>query len=225
MVSIFINPRQFNNADDLLKYPKSILKDLKLLENAGVDAAYIPVYSDIYEGENTKALDLSPIDSVLEGSFRPGHFNGVVDVLRQLFEIVKPTDVFFGLKDLQQCMVVEKLITAEFPGIEQQNCPTFREDSGLAMSSRNTRLSESGKIKAASIFKYLTFLASDAAKFYENRKLAESELNFAGIETEYLQLISLPDMQPMELYHKGERAAIVFAGYLEGIRLIDNVIL
>ncbi len=226
LVSIFVNPLQFNNSNDLDKYPRTVEADLRLLENAGADYVFIPSADEMYpEGFQTATLDISPLDSVFEGAFRPGHFQGVVAVLYQLFQLIQPDTVVFGLKDLQQCLVVEKLIGKHFPHIEQINMPTLREKSGLAMSSRNTRLSPEGLQKAALIYEMLDDLKENVADFNKHAAAWTNKLKLSGIETEYVQLVALPDMQIPQENAVPDRAAIVFAGYLEGVRLIDNVLI
>lgn len=222
-VSIFINPKQFNNHVDFDQYPKTIEQDLKLLQHAGVNVVFIPNAENLYGLEQPVVLDLGNLQSVYEGKFRPGHFYGVVDVLHQLFNCLKPNHVFLGLKDLQQCMVVNKLISTLHPGIHQHNLNTKREDSGLAMSSRNRRLSPNGKISAAEIFKVLTDLKSGYKAFSSMVGDALTRLNNAGIEVEYLDMVRLPDMNPE--ISVNDKKAIVFAGYVEGVRLIDNVLI
>ncbi len=222
LVSIYVNPAQFNNEQDLQKYPRTLEKDLRLLQHAGADAVYLPVTADLYPSElPLVSVDLGTLERVFEGQYRPGHFAGVVKVLHRLFSIVNPSDVFFGQKDLQQCLVVEKLIAQHFPGIQQHNLPTRRDPlSGLALSSRNMRLSEEGAKQAgainwalqlALIGKTLNAGLADARDYLEKR----------GVLVEYLDVVSLPDMGPAkELADK--KTAAVFAGYVEGVRLIDN---
>ena len=173
LVTIFVNPLQFNNEEDLKKYPKSLNEDLKMLQNAGVDAVFVPTNEEIYYGIDPVNLDISPLDAVFEGQHRHGHFNGVISILSQLFALIRPTDAFFGLKDLQQCLVVEKLIKAKFSHISQHNCTTLREQSGLALSSRNMRLTDGGKRKAALIYKELN-------KIKENTEPPEFVMAEAG---------------------------------------------
>jgi pantoate--beta-alanine ligase len=161
------------------------------------------------------------LDNVFEGQHRPGHFDGVVKVLHRLFMLLKPGHVFFGQKDLQQCLVVEKLIAQHFPDIQQHNIPTKRdEQTGLALSSRNARLSEKG-VKAAGAINWALQLALQGKTIPEGIEEARTYLHSKGIQTEYLDVVSLPDMQSAtEVLDK--KTASVFAGYLEGVRLIDN---
>ena len=266
VVSVFVNPKQFNNPEDLKKYPRTISNDLRLLSETGVDAVFVPSVSEIYpELNNIKSnfqsneSILKGIDGIWEGEFRPGHFSGVVDVVRQLFEIVQPNSVYFGEKDLQQCLVIHRLIQQEFPQIQMNYVPTKRENSGLAMSSRNLRLSENALIQASQIFKELTFIKEQIHSEWNNRLLSnlndpqnekleikdfahlnitqvwieksKSRLSQVGISCEYLNLILLPSMIEINDFkyltgndiEKPIKLAIIFSGYLEEVRLIDNL--
>lgn len=221
LVSIFVNPAQFNNPEDLRKYPRTVAADLHMLQDAGATAVFIPTVEDLYPADlGDIDLDLGLLAGRYEGFYRPGHFDGVVKVLHRLFSLIRPARVFFGLKDLQQCLVVEKLIGRYFPGIIQHNVPTLREENGLAMSSRNTRLSAAARQKAAAIHKVLRQLLTAGPAAVSANIL---ELKAAGIDTEYLELVNLPDMDPAASLNTGARQAVVFAGYLEGVRLIDNL--
>lgn len=227
LVSIFVNPRQFNNPDDLRKYPRSLSEDLALLQEAGADTVFIPNANDIFpEGYISPHTDISPLDNRYEGAFRPGHFEGVVSVLSRLFALIHPDHAFFGLKDLQQCLVIEKLIASGFPGTVQHNCEIIRESSGLAMSSRNRRLSEAGLRSAAQISTALFALKSHAQNFHAEKPKCIDLLESTGVLTEYLDLVQLPDLSKVEAGSEGSgRRAIIFAGYVEEVRLIDNVLL
>lgn len=225
VVSIFVNPRQFNNADDLVKYPRQLVQDLKILENSGATAVFIPNSDQIYASDAQIQLDLGNLNDVFEGEFRPGHFQGVADVVHSFFSIVKPQHVFFGLKDLQQCMVIEKLIQAHFPAITQHNCSTLRETSGLAKSSRNQRLSEAGLVHAAAIYRELSRIANSGPEIGLEIENSVQQLRTDTIETEYLALLNLPNFDRTEERNPKLRQALVFAGYLEGVRLIDNLLL
>lgn len=223
LVSIFVNPLQFNNPEDLLKYPRTIQTDLNLLENESVDAVYLPSVDDVYppnSAHNQIQLRNNSIESVFEGYFRPGHFNGVVQVLHRFFSLVNPTSVFFGQKDLQQCMIVKLIVDEFFPQIEFNIVPTMRENSGLAMSSRNMRLSESDLKRAEEIFISLSTLVDFNPNQIEHEIQRLKKFN---IETEYLSYINLPKFDVPAA--KNENQAIIFAGYLGEIRLIDNLLL
>lgn len=225
VVSIFVNPRQFNNPEDLKKYPKLLHQDLEKLFYAGAKIVFIPNEMQVYgEGESPET-DLQGLNSRFEGAFRPGHFRGVTNVLYRFFRLIAPDHVYFGLKDLQQCMVVEKLVQQHFPAIVQHNLPTEREPGGLAMSSRNIRLSADGLKKASAIYKELAILASAHGNVSELLIAGVAHLLESGIETEYLDLVNLPEMESASGMVTGKRQAVIFAGYLEGVRLIDNLLL
>lgn len=225
VVSIFINPLQFNNKEDLLKYPKSIADDLKKLSEIETDLVFIPDFESIYPSNNFNEIQLpqTVLENVFEGKHRPGHFNGVVQVLNSLFNLVKPKYVYFGQKDLQQCMVVKKLIEFKFSEIEFNMVETIREISGLAMSSRNVRLNEKSLNFASEIFKSLTRikqLKSISRIDCENEIL---RLKNYEISTEYLSIVSLPNFE--ETFEEKNAGAVVFAGVIDGVRLIDNLLL
>ena len=229
MCSIFVNPLQFGNVNDLDTYPKTLEADIDLLGKEGVRFLFMPTPEDLYGAEvDYPKIDITPLHDIYEGKMRPGHFDGVLKVLYTFFHLIQPNHVFFGQKDLQQCMVVEKLIAQCFPMMELHICETVREESGLAMSSRNTRLSEEGKIHAAQIFKSLNEIGGgldNGMTFNEAFNLSKEHLASCRIEIEYLDLINLPNMDAASHRKKETRQALVFAGVLEGVRLIDNVIL
>lgn len=224
-VSVFVNPKQFNNPEDFEKYPIKTKLDLQILDNSGTSAVFLPTKDTVYP-ENSKSIqvDISPLDSVFEGHYRQGHFDGVIQVLNRLFLIIKPQHVFFGQKDLQQCLVVEKLIEQHFPSITMHIVPTRRETSGLALSSRNLRLSEAGKAQAAQIYQAMNRLKADNNYSKNAFQLEIDNLkDKSNIETEYFDLVHLPNMTPTSSIMENQRYAIVYAGYLEGVRLIDNL--
>ncbi|MFZ9663258.1 MAG: pantoate--beta-alanine ligase [Bacteroidia bacterium] len=233
VVSIFVNPLQFNNSADLEKYPRHLDNDLKLLAGVGVDAVWTPNIETIYP-ENFKeiTLDLGILDQIFEGFHRPGHFNGVVQVLNQLFSAIQPEAVFFGQKDLQQCLVVERLLQAYFPQIHYFRIPTLRAESGLALSSRNERLTSQGKETAAEIYSAMMMISNNLSTYATVQKSEIERLQTLGFEIEYLDWVSLPSMEMASFQaHKGGftgrlgETAIVFAGSLEGVRLIDNLLI
>lgn len=225
IVSIFVNPLQFNNPEDLKKYPRMIQQDLDLLKNAGVNAVFLPNYETIYPSNQEFKIQLSnnSIESVFEGHFRPGHFNGVIQVLHRFFSLIEPNEVYFGQKDLQQCMVVKILIDEYFQHIKFNIVPTKREQSGLAMSSRNLRLSESEILNANQIYQSLISLKNKQVYSQLECELEIQRLNEFGLKTEYLNYVNLPNMEIAQ--EKNENQAIVYAGFLGNIRLIDNLLL
>lgn len=228
IVSIFVNPLQFNNQEDLQKYPRSIENDCKLLESVNCDFLYLPSQIEIYpDSFQPIELDLKGIDNQLEGEFRPGHFDGVVQVLYRLFSIVKPTIALFGLKDFQQCVVVNKLKEAFFPDIEIMLMPTVRNESGLALSSRNERLSGDGRVKAASIFKALK-VAKESFPHYnpvEIENLVKSYLIKNGFEVDYVSIVEVNSFQKAKVWELDRNYLILTAVFIEGVRLIDNLML
>ena len=229
IVSIFVNPLQFNNPTDLEKYPRHLERDLSLLSGLDVDAVWTPSSATIYpENFAEIALDLGNLDQVFEGYHRPGHFNGVVQVLHRLFSLIKPEAVFFGQKDLQQCLVVERLLHNYFPQIQYFRIPTQRATSGLALSSRNERLSAKGKETASEIYTSMVMIENHLNNYEKVLQGELERLNKLEIEVEYLDWVTLPDMQRVITQANPIRdrdSAIVFAGFLEGVRLIDNLII
>lgn len=233
VVSIFVNPLQFNNPDDLAKYPHTLNTDLELLTKQGVDLVFTPSMQEIYPPFWREiGVELGPLDLCFEGERRPGHFHGVVQVVYRLFQLVQPNVVYFGEKDLQQCLVIRQLIQQHFPFIVMRTVATKRELSGLAMSSRNVRLSDEGREKAASIFQALQLVAQDKVNWCAIVTKKMLELRLLGIEVEYLSCISLPYMDVLDCQYFAESStnrsdqqyAVVFAGSLEGVRLIDNLV-
>jgi pantoate--beta-alanine ligase len=238
VVSIFVNPLQFNNTSDLEKYPRHLHNDLALLAGVGVDAVWTPNIDTIYPADFTEiALDLGILNQIFEGLHRPGHFNGVVQVLNQLFSVIQPKAVFFGQKDLQQCLVVEKLLAEYFPEIKYFRVATLRAPSGLALSSRNERLSSKGKELAAEIYSSMLRISKSLENCEEVQDQECARLKQFGFEIEYLEWVSLPNMEKAKLHDlnamEGNAAnnaitadtAVVFAGSLEGVRLIDNLLI
>lgn len=238
VVSIFVNPLQFNNTSDLEKYPRHLENDLALLAGVGVDAVWTPNIDTIYPADFTEiALDLGILDQIFEGLHRPGHFNGVVQVLNQLFSVIQPKAVFFGQKDLQQCLVVEKLLAEYFPEIKYFRVATLRAPSGLALSSRNERLSSKGKEIAAEIHASMLRISKSLENCVEVQDQECQRLKQLGFEIEYLEWVSLPNMEKAKLHDLNAMediaannaittdTAVVFAGSLEGVRLIDNLLI
>lgn len=228
IVSIFVNPLQFNNQEDLKKYPRNIENDCKLLESVNCDFLYLPSQIEIYpDSFQPIKLDLKGIDNHLEGEFRPGHFDGVVQVLYRLFSIVKPTVALFGLKDFQQCIVVNKLKEAFFPNLEILLVPTVRNEKGLALSSRNERLSSEGRLKAGSIFKALTLAQESFPEFKpeEIENLVKSYLIKNGFEVDYVAIVEVNSFQKATVWEIDRNYLILTAVFFEGVRLIDNLML
>ncbi len=217
IVSIFVNPKQFNNSEDLRNYPKTISSDLHKLQMAGVNAVFIPSTGDVYPENDTYITAMPGSAAIgLEGAFRPGHFEGVVNVVDRLFHWINPHGAYFGQKDLQQCLVIQEFAKHKYPQLHIYTIPTVRESTGLAMSSRNVRLSAQGRARAAVIYNVLNQLSQNSI----GKAQALQILNSEGIDIEYLELKSVS----LQSVRKQYTQAWLFAGYLEGIRLIDNVL-
>lgn len=226
VVSLFVNPLQFNNPEDLEKYPRDLENDILLLEKSGCDLLFAPSVEEMYPENTPKIeLDIKNLDSIMEGKMRKGHFDGVVQVLYRLFSVVKPDEVFFGLKDYQQCMVVKCVLKAYFPEIKLSLEPTVRETSGLAMSSRNQRLSKEGQEKAAEIFKTLSYCKSLYPLYTPQEIISRGKEMFkkSNIETEYLEIADSDNLNFPVSWEKNKNYIILAAVYIESVRLIDNL--
>lgn len=226
--SIFVNPTQFNRKDDFENYPRTLEKDLDLLERVKCDVVFTPTPEQIYPGGtdfNKVTLDLGHLGKILEATHRPGHFEGVVEVVYRLFKIIRPHVAYFGKKDYQQCKVIEKLGNEYFPEIIIKTLPTVREPDGLAMSSRNLRLSEQGRKSALNLFHAL----SEAAIMYKKRsdieiiKQAVVEKYFVknNLRCEYFEIASKDTLLPLHTHQK--EAVLLTAVWVEDVRLIDNM--
>lgn len=225
VVSVFVNPTQFNDPKDLEKYPRTLDSDTELLEKSGVDVLFYPSVEEIYPDKTEVVYELDGLDQTMEGPNRPGHFNGVVQVVTRLFDIVKPNSAFFGEKDFQQLSIIRHMAAKLGYSIEIIGCPTMREQSGLAMSSRNMRLSESGHEVAAHISRSLKEIANRISGGERPSDVLTTVLNNLSkeeeIDVEYLALADPITLQPATNNSASIRACI--AAYVEGVRLIDNM--
>ncbi len=226
VVSVFVNPTQFNNPTDLATYPRTEEADTSLLKDAGVDIAFIPSVEEIYPEPDTRVFDLGPVAEVMEGAMRPGHFNGVAQIVSKLFAFVNPDRAYFGEKDFQQIAVIRKMVELEGFGLEIVDCPIKREADGLAMSSRNVRLTEENRKKAPAI--RATLLQSlDWAKTHsveETKKLVTAQLNaIDGMEVEYYEIVDAGTMQPIASWEDSESPVGCITVYCGDVRLIDNI--
>lgn len=224
IVSIFVNPTQFNDNKDLEKYPNTIEADLKSLEQMDVDIVFIPKFEDLYQNEQKLAVNIAEIEQKMEGSKRPGHFDGVIRVLSIFFNLIKPKHAYFGEKDYQQVLVVQQLINQHFPTISLIKCPTIREHNGLAKSSRNKLLSESAFNRSGEIYSTLKWIKENITAQSINsilddgmRKLSER------FEVEYLELRNENNLE--ETSNSLENSRLFVAVQIESIRLIDNIAL
>lgn len=226
VVSIFVNPKQFNNPSDLEGYPRTVEQDLKILENQGCDIVFCPNESAIYpKNYQLLPLQLGFLDESMEGKYRPGHFVGVVNVVHRLFEIVQPDKAFFGRKDFQQVAVIKFMVDEFNLPVEVVSCETYREKSGLAFSSRNMRLTEKQKGDAKIIYETLSRGRKLALTHTpeETSKKMKSHLNNDGkLELEYLEIVDPKNLRPLKQdWVPGATACI--AAYCGEIRLIDNL--
>lgn len=226
--SIFVNPIQFNNPDDLQKYPRTLEKDLDMLENAGCHAVFVPHVNEMYpHGMPTLSFDFGYLGNVMEGKFRPGHFSGVAVVVSKLFNIVQPDIAFFGQKDFQQCLIIKKLVdNLSFP-IKIVAVDTFREPDGLAYSSRNMRLSKEDRQIAPGLYKCLKnfhhqVIANGYTKAQEN---TFKKLQLMGFVPEYIECVDFYTGQLVNTFEPYKKYTVCAAAYLGEVRLIDNVII
>ncbi|MBD5353229.1 MAG: pantoate--beta-alanine ligase [Bacteroides sp.] len=227
-VSVFVNPTQFNNPTDLATYPRTEEADLALLESAGVDAAFVPTVEEMYPEPDTRVFDLGPVAEVMEGAMRPGHFNGVAQVVSRLFEIVQPTRAYFGEKDFQQIAVIRRMVELEggFGGLEIVDVPIKREDDGLAMSSRNVRLTPEMRQAAPAIRRALLNAAAQPRTLSpaEVIDLTVKEINaVSGLETEYFQIVDGHTCQPVTRWEETDMPVGCITVYAGDVRLIDNI--
>lgn len=227
VVSIFVNPTQFNDPEDLKRYPRTLEQDVKLLETVGCDFVFAPSVEEIYPEPDTRKFDFGYIETVMEGAKRPGHFNGVGQVVSRLFDIVRPDKAFFGMKDFQQVAVIKNMVGQLKYNIEIVPCPIIREESGLALSSRNTLLDEDHKKNAPHIYATLKKARSLASQLSvdELKQWIKDEINKNPLlETEYVEIV---DDTSLKVIHdwseKGTKVACV-AVYAGKIRLIDNIV-
>lgn len=228
VISIFVNPTQFNNQEDLAKYPRTLENDVEKIKSVSNKIiVYAPTVDDIYEG-NTKSnhYNFDGLEHQMEGKFRPGHFDGVGTVVKRLFEIVNPTNAYFGEKDFQQLQIVKKLVEKEKLPVNIIGCPIFRESNGLAMSSRNERLTSDEKTKASIIFKTI-----NQAKILFGTKSAKEVSEFVSktfknnqtFELEYFEIADEATLLPCIRKSKNKKYRGFIAVFVNKIRLIDTI--
>lgn len=226
--SIFVNPTQFNNADDLKKYPRTLERDCEMLLPAGCDVVFAPSAEEMYPSLPQLKMDFGTLETVMEGKFRPGHFNGVGIVVSKLFNIVKPNKAYFGQKDLQQVAVIRRMVNDLSFDLEIIPCPTLRETDGLAMSSRNTRLSPEARALAPQIYKVLNLAKEklQAGASVSEMQVAVNEhfANFPAFATEYFEAVDFDTLLPIEAKIADGKTALCVAAFLGGVRLIDNIV-
>lgn len=225
VASIFVNPIQFNNADDLKKYPRSFETDSAKLKSVGCDAIFCPSVEDMYETQPKITLDFGPLDKILEGEFRPGHFSGVGLVVAKLFNILQPDKAYFGLKDYQQFLVVAQLVRdLSFP-IQLVGCDIVRESDGLAMSSRNQRLLPDERQKANLLYQVLQQSKSllSTRDLSQIKSEVEQMLKLRDIRLEYLELAHRNTLEILSNFNPSVPSILLIAAYVSDVRLIDNL--
>lgn len=225
--SIFVNPIQFNNPEDFAKYPKVLDRDLELLQQEGCDVVFVPSAQEMYPIAPKTRFDFGSLETVMEGAFRPGHFNGVAIVVSKLFHIVRPNMAYFGRKDLQQTLVIKQLVSdLQFP-LEIEVCDTWRESDGLAMSSRNARLTTEQRTQAVILYQQLLEAKSLLIKGMSIPFICDAMLNRInaqiGVKAEYFQIVEANSLLPFKNKPQGE-VAICVAAYFGDVRLIDNLV-
>jgi pantoate--beta-alanine ligase len=228
VVSIFVNPTQFNDPKDLERYPRTLDADLKLLEKTGCHLVFAPTVNEIYPEPDTRKFSFGKLETVMEGQHRPGHFNGVAQVVSKLFEIVKPHKAYFGLKDFQQLAIIKNMVAQLKLPVEIVACPIVREKSGLAMSSRNELLSVDERKNAATISETL-FKAKELAKEKSVNELKnwifETINKNPYLTVEYVEIVDDLQLQPIKNWEENRIKVCCVAVFCGKIRLIDNIVL
>lgn len=227
--SIFVNPTQFNDPKDLEKYPRPIENDIALLQGAGCDVLFLPSVAEMYpDPDESWSIDLGELDRIWEGEKRPGHFQGVTQVVYKLFALTQPDIACFGQKDFQQIMAIQRMIDLMSLPVTIHICPIVRSPEGLALSSRNSRLSEAGKTKSLALSRALSHIKSNFQQM-DLRALQQEALAIlaeeGAIEVEYLTICEATSLAPVEEIQAGKSHVALLTAWVEGVRLIDNMIL
>lgn len=228
VVSIFVNPIQFNNPEDLAKYPRNLTADIKQLEETGCNLVFAPTADEMYPEPDLTEFDFGQLDKVMEGKFRPGHFNGVAIVVKRLFEIVTPTKAYFGEKDFQQLAIIKRMVSILQIPIEIVPCPIVREADGLAMSSRNARLTPEERNEAPVIYKALSGIKENYSWFIPDgiKQLVTGEIQENHrFRVEYVSVVNAETLLPFEDWQDVEHAVVCVAAFIGSVRLIDNIVL
>lgn len=226
IVSIFVNPTQFNNPKDLEKYPRTIEQDSALLKEAGVDIIFAPSAEEMYPEEDTRIFEFGDLDRVMEGAFRPGHFNGVAQIVSKLFDAVNPDKAFFGDKDFQQLAIIQRMVKDYSYHVEIVPCPIVREADGLAMSSRNMRLTRDHRNAAPEIYQVLkssinkkSTCSVGQVKQYVIDEVTKNPL----LDVEYFEIVNGTTLKPITTWNECETIFGCIAVFAGDIRLIDNI--
>ena len=226
VVSDFVNPTQFNDPNDLLKYPRTLDADCDLLEREGAKIVFAPSVDEMYPEPDTRQFSYAPLDTVMEGKYRPGHFNGVCQIVSKLFMIVGPDRAYFGEKDFQQLAIIREMVKSLEMPVQIVGCPIVREFDGLALSSRNARLSDMERKQALNISKALF----DSVKFAENHTVVETQQmvenairNADGLELEYFEIVDGNTLQKITAWEDTNYAVGCITVFCGDVRLIDNI--
>ncbi|MBR3915709.1 MAG: pantoate--beta-alanine ligase [Bacteroidaceae bacterium] len=226
VVSVFVNPTQFNDKNDLKNYPRTLEADCELLERVGASIAFAPSVEEMYPSEDTRQFSFEPLDTVMEGACRPGHFNGVAQIVSKLFYAVEPDKAYFGEKDFQQLAIIREMVRQLALPVEIVGCAIVREKDGLAMSSRNTLLSAEERERALAISRTL-FSSLDYAKEHslaETKAFVEECIdNTAGLDLEYFQIVDGNSLQEIKEWGDSSYVVGCIALFCGKIRLIDNI--
>ncbi|MDX1283960.1 MAG: pantoate--beta-alanine ligase [Draconibacterium sp.] len=227
VVSIFVNPTQFNDPKDLERYPRTLETDLKLLEPSGCNIVFAPNAKEVYPEPDTRQFDFGGMGKVMEGEHRPGHFNGVAQVVSKLFEMVKSNKAYFGLKDFQQLAIIKNMVKQLQLSVEIVPCAIIREESGLAMSSRNELLSDEQRRNAAviseTLFKAKELVAHKSV--YELKKWVVDNINKNPfLDVEYFEIVDDEQLQPVQNWEEENTKVGCVAAFCGKIRLIDNIV-
>lgn len=226
VVSVFVNPTQFNDKNDLKNYPRTLDADCALLERIGATVAFAPSVEEMYPEEDTRQFSFAPLDTVMEGACRPGHFNGVAQIVSKLFYAVEPDRAYFGEKDFQQLAIIREMVRQLGMELEIVGCPIVREEDGLAMSSRNTLLSDDERERALTISSTL-FASVDFAKvntLAATKAFVEDMINDTpGLELEYYQIVDGNTLQEIGEWSDSDYVVGCIALFCGNVRLIDNI--
>lgn len=226
VVSVFLNPTQFNDKKDLEKYPRTLDADCALLESVGADFVFAPSVEEMYPEPDSRKFSYPPVDTVMEGAFRPGHFNGVCQIVSKLFDAVQPDRAYFGEKDFQQLAIIREMVRQMDYKLEIVGCPIVREEDGLALSSRNKRLSAQERENALNIsqtlFKSRTFAASHTVS--ETQKMVEEAIEDApGLRLEYFEIVDGNTLQKVSSWEDSLYVVGCITVFCGEVRLIDNI--
>ena len=224
--SIFVNPTQFNNPDDFQKYPKTLEKDLELLEKAGVDAVYVPNVEEMYpDGLNSKKYDFEGLENEMEGKYRPGHFDGVGTIVEELFRQVQPHNAYFGEKDYQQLAIIKKMVEKTNLPVKIHGIPTLREEDGLAMSSRNVRLTETQRKEATIIYETLAKVKEwfKVISLDEIKQRVTDIFRNSNFELEYFVIADEETLKEANTIDEDKEYRAFIVAYADTVRLIDNM--